>query len=103
MEYCRYLGLSTISPDDMKKIAREAPHITVMELSSNNLTDLPDEVALLRYVRKLHMKYNKLTSLPSILTKFQQLQVPSPVHHIVIWCTDVAYMQSSLHSAALAR
>eukprot|EP00873_Tetraselmis_striata_P022741 jgi/Tetstr1/443005/TSEL_031065.t1 len=69
-----YLGLSTISPDDMRKIATEAPHITVLELSSNNLSDLPDEVVLLRYVRKLHMKYNKLTRLPPILTKLQQLQ-----------------------------
>lgn len=43
------------------------PHCTALMVCSNNLTDLPDEIEELRYLRTLRLKYNQLKKLPTVV------------------------------------
>lgn len=52
--------------------------IVLLSLSpphSNDLTDLPEELAELRYIRTLRLKYNQLKRIPAVVVKLPQLMI----------------------------
>ena len=57
----------------MAIVKRHNPHITELDLTSNSLTTLPDDLAELKYLRVLRVKYNKLAAIPEAVVALQQL------------------------------
>ena len=57
---CRYAGLTSLPPGFVDMVKKFNPHITELELSSNTLTDLPDELEELQYLRTVRIKYNQV-------------------------------------------
>ncbi|GLI65995.1 hypothetical protein VaNZ11_009689 [Volvox africanus] len=70
-----YAGLKQLPPGFVDLVKKYNPHITELELSSNDLTDLPDELEEFRYLRVLRLKYNQLKRIPSVVYRLQQLMV----------------------------
>jgi Leucine-rich repeat (LRR) protein len=68
-----YLDLTEITPEQATRIRAGAPNITELDLRSNNLTGLPDELGDLRALRVVKLDYNKLEHLPALLTKLPLL------------------------------
>ena len=57
---------------------------------SNNLTDLPDGLDGLPYIRTLRMKYNQLRRLPAVIPRFPQLT------HLELSGNQIAKLDSSI-------
>ncbi|GMH37248.1 hypothetical protein BSKO_05121 [Bryopsis sp. KO-2023] len=70
-----YAGLEALPDGIIQQVQKYNPHIMELELSSNNLVDLPDELAEFQYIRVLRLKYNQLKKLPSVMVHLQQLMV----------------------------
>ncbi|GLC33992.1 Dynein regulatory complex subunit 7 [Pleodorina starrii] len=70
-----YAGLKQLPPGFVDLVKKYNPHITELELSSNDLTDLPDELEEFRYLRILRLKYNQLKRIPGVVYRLQQLMV----------------------------
>ncbi|GFR42728.1 hypothetical protein Agub_g3646 [Astrephomene gubernaculifera] len=70
-----YAGLKQLPPGFVDLVKKYNPHITELELSSNDLTDLPDELEEFRYLRILRLKYNQLKRIPAVVYRLQQLMV----------------------------
>jgi Leucine-rich repeat (LRR) protein len=49
------------------------PHIIELDVTSNSLTTLPDDLAELRYIRILRVKYNKLPCIPLVCFQLEEL------------------------------
>ena len=49
------------------------PNLVELDLRSNELTDLPDELAELRNLRNIRLNYNKFEHIPKVLTKLKRL------------------------------
>ncbi|GIL93808.1 hypothetical protein Vretimale_187 [Volvox reticuliferus] len=70
-----YAGLKQLPPGFVDLVKKYNPHITELELSSNDITDLPDELEEFRYLRVLRLKYNQLKRIPGVVYRLQQLMV----------------------------
>ncbi|PNW72944.1 hypothetical protein CHLRE_14g612700v5 [Chlamydomonas reinhardtii] len=70
-----YAGLKQLPPGFVELVKKYNPHITELELSSNDLTDLPDELEEFRYLRILRLKYNQLKRIPAVVYRLPQLMV----------------------------
>ncbi|KAL6761433.1 hypothetical protein V8C86DRAFT_3131553 [Haematococcus lacustris] len=70
-----YAALSSLPVTFLEMVKRFNPHITELDLSSNNLTDLPDDLEELRFMRILRLKYNQLKKMPAVVTKLPQLMI----------------------------
>ena len=70
---CRYCELTELPADFVAVVKRHNPHITELDLTSNSLTTLPDDLAELKYLRVLRVKYNKLAAIPEAVVALQQL------------------------------
>eukprot|EP00879_Flechtneria_rotunda_P030386 GHRR01033012.1.p1 GENE.GHRR01033012.1~~GHRR01033012.1.p1 ORF type:complete len:296 (+),score=98.98 GHRR01033012.1:132-1019(+) len=70
-----YAGFPQLPSGFVNMVKQHNPHITELELSSNNLTNLPDDLSDLRLIRVLRLKYNQLKRLPAAVAKLQQLIV----------------------------
>ncbi|KXZ51889.1 hypothetical protein GPECTOR_11g323 [Gonium pectorale] len=70
-----YAGLKQLPPGFVELVKKYNPHITELELSSNDLTDLPDELEEFRYLRILRLKYNQFRRIPAVVYRLQQLMV----------------------------
>lgn len=68
-----YLDLTEITSEQATRVRAGAPNITELDLRSNNLTDLPDELGDLKALRVIKLDYNKLEHLPAMLTKLPRL------------------------------
>ncbi|KAJ1916456.1 hypothetical protein H4219_003763 [Mycoemilia scoparia] len=51
------------------------PYIQVLDLSHNNITVLPEAVARLDQLRRLHLQHNQLRELPASLTTLRNLEL----------------------------
>ena len=60
-----YLDLTEITSEQATRVRAGAPNITELDLRSNNLTDLPDELGDLKALRVIKLDYNKLEHLPA--------------------------------------
>ncbi|DBA69786.1 TPA: hypothetical protein ACH3X2_012508 [Trebouxia sp. C0005] len=70
-----YAGLVALPPGLVGQVNKHNPHVMELELSSNKLTDLPDELAELQHLRVLRVKYNNLTKLPEVLVRMNKLEI----------------------------
>lgn len=52
---------------------RYNPHIIELDLTSNRLTTLTDEIAELKFLRVLRVKYNELKTVPPVVLLLNQL------------------------------
>ena len=73
LESLAYLDLTEITSEQATRVRAGAPNITELDLRSNNLTDLPDELGDLKALRVIKLDYNKLEHLPAMLTKLPRL------------------------------
>ena len=48
---------------------------------SNDLTDLPDDLDELRYIRVLRLKYNQFKKIPAVVYRLPQLMVGATGRH----------------------
>ena len=53
------------------------PQISELDLRSNVLTSLPDELAELKTIKNVKLNYNKFTSFPPVLASLPRLLVRS--------------------------
>eukprot|EP00775_Hariotina_reticulata_P013287 gene13287-13418_t len=70
-----YAGMQQLPQGFVELVRKSNPHITELELSSNNLTDLPDDISQLQQIRVLRLKYNQFKRVPSTITRLPQLMV----------------------------
>ncbi|KAK3273495.1 hypothetical protein CYMTET_18285 [Cymbomonas tetramitiformis] len=68
-----YAELTEISPALIHQIKNSAPNITELDLRSNQLTSLPEELTELRTLRSVKLNYNKFTTFPPVLTNLPRL------------------------------
>jgi hypothetical protein len=68
-----YLDIPAITPEQVAEIKSRIPNLVELDLRSNELTDLPDELAELRNLRNIRLNYNKLEHIPKVLTKLKRL------------------------------
>ena len=71
-----YLDLTEITSEQATRVRAGAPN-TELDLRSNNLTDLPDELGDLKALRVIKLDYNKLEHLPAMLTKLASADKPA--------------------------
>ncbi len=64
-----------MKPNEVKDLIRGAQrnNVTLLDLSSNNLTSLPPEILELKSLTKLYISNNHLTSLPSEISELKNL------------------------------
>lgn len=55
------------------------PQISELDLRSNMLTSLPEELAELKTIKNVKLNYNKFTSFPPVLASLPRLLVRAPV------------------------
>lgn len=70
-----YAGITALPAGFVEMVKKFNPHITELELSSNNLAELPDDLDELRYIRTLGLKYNQLKRMPNVVSRLPQLMV----------------------------
>ena len=68
-----YLDIPAITPEQVAEIKSRIPNLVELDLRSNQLTDLPDELAELRNIRNIRLNYNKFEHIPKVLTKLKRL------------------------------
>ena len=68
-----YLDIPAITPEQVAEIKSRIPNLVELDLRSNQLTDLPDELAELRNLRNIRLNYNKFEHIPKVLTKLKRL------------------------------
>ena len=75
--YCRsYLGSADALDSALALVAAAGVRVTELDVSANELAQLPQAIARLPSLRSLRAKYNKLTALPvDVLEQLPQLQL----------------------------
>ena len=68
-----YLDIPAFTPEQVAEIKSRIPNLVELDLRSNQLTDLPDELAELRNIRNIRLNYNKFEHIPKVLTKLKRL------------------------------
>lgn len=68
----RYCNLTELPDNFMAMLQKYNPHITELDLTSNKLTGLPEELAELSYLRVVRVKYNQLLSIPNVVYSLKQ-------------------------------
>ncbi|GAX80447.1 hypothetical protein CEUSTIGMA_g7886.t1 [Chlamydomonas eustigma] len=70
-----YAGITMLPAGFVEMVKKFNPNITELELSSNNLSELPDDIEDLRYLRTLRLKYNQFKRIPAVVTRLPQMLV----------------------------
>jgi len=70
-----YAGISALPAGFVDMVKKFNPHITELELSSNKLSELPDDLEELQFLRTVGLKYNQLKRMPAVLSRLPQLMV----------------------------
>ncbi|KIY98604.1 hypothetical protein MNEG_9360 [Monoraphidium neglectum] len=70
-----YAGLAQLPSGFAELVKKHNPHILELELSSNNLTAVPDELSEFAHLRTLRLKYNQLRKLPPVVAQLPALTV----------------------------
>jgi Leucine-rich repeat (LRR) protein len=68
----RYCNITSLPDDFVNTVRKATPNIIELDLTSNGLTELPDDLHLLTHLRVLRVKYNKLTAVPAACLKLAE-------------------------------
>jgi|Transcript_15333 hypothetical protein len=68
-----YMDLPCLETSRVLEIVGKIPNLVELDLRSNDLTDLPPELATLRHLRNVKLTYNKFETIPVVLTKLKRL------------------------------
>ena len=68
-----YMDLPCLETSRVLEIVAKIPNLVELDLRSNDLTDLPPELATLRHLRNVKLTYNKFETIPVVLTKLKRL------------------------------
>mmetsp|Transcript_46212 Transcript_46212/g.88190 ORF Transcript_46212/g.88190 Transcript_46212/m.88190 type:complete len:1493 (-) Transcript_46212:386-4864(-) len=68
-----YMDLPELSPSLVQQIKNQVPQIAELDLRSNVLTSLPDDLAELKSIKAVRLNYNKFTTFPSVLALLPRL------------------------------
>ncbi|KAK9811814.1 hypothetical protein WJX72_010643 [[Myrmecia] bisecta] len=70
-----YAALTTLPSGFVEQVKKYNTHLLELELSSNQLTDLPSDLSELQHLRVIRLKYNSLVKLPDVLTRLPRLEI----------------------------
>ena len=68
-----FLDIPEFTPEHVAAIKARIPNLVELDLRSNALVDLPDELAELRSLKVVRLNYNKLEHLPKVLTRLKRM------------------------------
>lgn len=70
-----YLNVSEITPALVAKIQQTCATLQELDLRSNGLANLPDEIAELKTLKVLKLNFNKFETIPPVLAKLPRVQI----------------------------
>ncbi len=70
-----YMDLPCLETSRVLEIVGKIPNLVELDLRSNDLTDLPPELATLRHLRNVKLTYNKFETIP-VAASYTHLPLP---------------------------
>ena len=70
-----YLDIQNFTGALVRKIQETCPTLQELDLRSNALSELPDELAELKTVKALKLNFNKFATIPSVVAHLPRLQI----------------------------
>ena len=68
-----YMDLPSLDVEKVLEIKEKIPNLVELDMRSNDLAELPDELAELKYLRNVKLTYNRFEVIPAVLTKLKRL------------------------------
>lgn len=70
---CRYCNIERLPDDFVALVKKHNPRIIELDLTSNQISELPDDLHELTHLQALRVKYNRLEFVPPVCFKIQRL------------------------------